>query len=314
MTEAEQNDLAAGTTVGEMTWIPGGNYLMGCDDEYPDEVPAHPVDVDGFWLDVTPVTNRAFGAFVRATGYRTVAERGPDPRDYPGVSRELLVPGSAVFTLPTGPVDLQVPTWWQYVPGACWSAPGGPGSVAADPDAPVTHVGLQDARAYATWAGKRLPSEAEWERAARGGLDGARYAWGNEPRPGGAAKAHTWPGQFPTLPPGSPPPGPARVGGFPPNGYGLLDIIGNVWEWTTDHYQPGHTVAKPCCGSGRHGPTPAADPLQQGAPLRVLKGGSYLCADNYCHRYRPAARIPQAEDSSASNVGFRCAVTNAPRT
>jgi formylglycine-generating enzyme required for sulfatase activity len=219
----------------------------------------------------------------------------------------MLRAGSAVFRRPAGPVDLAAPSWWDYVAGASWQSPEGPGSdLAGRLDHPVVHISYRDAQAYAAWAGKRLPTEAEWERAARGGLDGLDYAWGTDLRPGGQDMANTWPaGEFPALQSGARQPGTTPAGQFPANGYGLYDMIGNVWEWTTTFYQPGHSLAQPCCG----GADVPADPLRVGAALRAVKGGSFLCAANYCARYRPAARIPQAEDGAASNIGFRCAAS-----
>lgn len=289
-----------------MQWIPGGRFVMGDDRFYAEEGPAHPVDVDGFWLDREPVTNAHFREFVHDTGYLTVAERDLDPADYPGVARELLVPGSAVFIPPTTPVDLEVVTWWHYMRGASWHAPEGPGSRIDDRlDHPVVHVAFEDATAYAEWAGKRLPTEAEWEFAARGGLAGTRYAWGDLAEVDGRVPANIWPGTFPRLDKGDSF-GTAPVGSFPENAYGLVDMAGNVWEWTTDWYEPGHRVG--CCvPSNPRGPLARhKDPLALGGESRVLKGGSFLCADNYCARYRPAARIPQAVETATANVGFRC--------
>ncbi|WP_096786884.1 formylglycine-generating enzyme family protein [Rhodobacter sp. CZR27] len=301
----------------DMVWIPGGTFQMGSDRHYPEEAPVHRVTVDGFWIDRTPVTNAAFRKFVQACSYVTMAERRPDPADYPGAPPHLLKPGSLVFRPPkTAPVDTRDwSQWWKFRFGANWRHPTGPGSSIAGLDShPVVHVACADAEAYAAWAGKELPTEAEWEFAARGGIDGAEYAWGDEFMPGGRRMANTWQGQFPfrnrraggyerTSP----------VGAFPPNGYGLCDMIGNVWEWTADWYGPQHSTdaLKPCCIP--RNPRGAAasdslDPLQPDIriPRRVLKGGSHLCAPNYCRRYRPAARHPQPIDTSTSHVGFRC--------
>lgn len=295
------------TITSRMQWIAGGRFVMGDDRFYDEEGPAHPVDVDGFWIDREPVTNARFREFVKDTGYVTVAERDPDPAHYPGVSRDLLVAGSAVFVPPSGPVDVDVVTWWHYTPGASWYSPEGPGSSIDDRlDHPVAHVAFDDAQAYAEWAGKRLPTEAEWELAARGGLPGARYVWGDQPTLDGRVPANMWPGTFPQLTSGDRF-GTTPVGKFLENGFGLVDMAGNVWEWTTDWYQDGHR-ADCCVPRNPRGPVPATDdPLALGGRSRVLKGGSFLCADNYCARYRPAARIPHAEDSGAANVGFRCA-------
>lgn len=301
-----------------MSWIPGGTFRMGSADFYPEERPVHRVRVDGFWMDRHPVTVEAFRRFVKATGYVTVAERPPDPADYPGADAALLVPGSLVFCRPAGPVNLRdYRNWWRYVPGANWRHPRGPGSDDRGRERhPVTHVVCEDAAAYAAWAGKELPTEAEWEYAARGGLDGAVFSWGDEFAPGGQMMANTWQGEFPwqnLLTDGYE--GTSPVGTFPANGYGLYDVTGNVWEWTGDSFSPRHPAdaARACCIprnpriTSSHQIRPAAEP---GSPLprRVIKGGSHLCAPNYCLRYRPAARQAQAIDSAASHLGFRCIV------
>ena len=302
----------------QMLRIPGGTFRMGSDRHYPEEAPVHRVTVDGFWMDRTPVTNRQFREFTRATGYVTFAERPPDPRDYPKALPHLLYTGSLVFTPPDHPADLRFwGEWWTFLKGADWRHPHGPkSSISGLGHHPVVHVAYCDALAYAHWAGKDLPAEAEWEFAARGGLDGAEFAWGAEFTPGGRHMANTWQGDFPrqnlaqdgfrrTSP----------VGAFPPNGYGLQDMIGNVWEWTSDFYVAKHTADAPkaCCipenpRGGRE--DESFDPCQPEIriPRRVLKGGSHLCAPNYCRRYRPAARHPQPVDTSASHVGFRCIV------
>jgi formylglycine-generating enzyme required for sulfatase activity len=297
-----------------MIWIPGGTFLMGSDRNYPEEAPAHRVSVDGFWIDRTCVTNREFARFVEATGHVTLAERPADPADYPDAAPELLVPASAVVQMPDRPVNMLLPySWWAYVPGADWRHPRGPGSSIDDlPDHPVVHVAFEDVAAYAAWAGKDLPTEAEWEFAARGGLDGAEFAWGDELVPGGVHMANTWQGEFPrvnTMEDGylwtSP------VGAFPANGYGLFDMIGNVWEWTADWYQDHARIERPCCvaRNPRGGPEEtsggSAGPNRQ-TPRKVLKGGSHLCAPNYCQRYRPAARLAHPVDTTTCHVGFRC--------
>lgn len=302
-----------------MTWIPGGTFTMGSDlAGYPEEGPPHLVTVDGFWMDLSPVTVAEFAAFIAGTGYVTVAERPLDPQRYPALPRSVLVPGSMVFRPTAGPADLtDMLAWWRYVPGADWAHPEGPGSdVDARADHPVVHVCWEDVAAYAAWAGKDLPTEAEWERAARGGRDGARYAWGDEFTPGGQLMANTWVGEFPWQ--NLKPPAIQRttpVGSFPANGFGLSDITGNVWEWTRDFYRARHEpAAHACCAV----PNPRVDDAagsaggdeQGGAhvPRRVVKGGSHLCAPNYCERYRPAARQAQQVESSMSHLGFRCVI------
>lgn len=278
---------------------------MGDERFYPEERPLRRVQVDGFWMDARPVTAADFRRFVRATGYVTVAERPPDPALYPGADPEVLVPGSLVFCKPQGPVSLEdARRWWEYVPGACWRRPAGPGSTVSGRDRhPVVHVAFEDAGAYAAWAGKELPSEAEWELAARGGLEGAIFAWGDEELPGGRAAANTWQGRFPwenlrrdgfegTSP----------VGSFPANGFGLFDVCGNVWEWTSDRYRDAGGERRCCVGAD----PAAADGAAAAIPRRVIKGGSHLCAPSYCFRYRPAARQGQAVDSSTGHIGIRC--------
>ncbi len=302
----------------KMAWIPGGPFLMGSDHHYPEEGPAHPVTVDGFWMDQYAVTNNQFRRFVAETGYVTVAERPPDPADYPDAPPAMLRPGSLVFQKPMHHVDRRDwQQWWAYMPGADWRHPEGPRtSTSGRGTHPVVHIAFPDAEAYALWAGKMLPTEAEWECAARGGLEGAVYTWGDAYDPRSKALANTWQGEFPwqnllhdryerT----------ARVGSYPPNGYGLSDMAGNVWEWTTDWYQERHpaTPAKACCipVNPRGGPMERSfDPYQPkiAIPRKVLKGGSFLCAPNYCLRYRPAARIAEAIDSSTCHLGFRCMI------
>ena len=307
----------------DMLWIPGGTFLMGSNDHYREEAPAHEVTVDSFWIDRHQVTNRQFQRFVAATSYITVAERPLNPHDYPGAQPELLVPGSAVFQQPAQRVDLRnFQTWWSYIPGANWQHPEGPeSSIIGREDHPVVHVTFEDAAAYAAWAGKRLPTEAQWERAARGGLQGAVYTWGNDFAPEGHLLANIWLGQFPwqSLRPDKHV-GTMPIGSFPPNGYGLYDMAGNVWEWTDDWYRASHPnpASKPCCIP--HNPRGANceesfDPDQPGGhiPRKVLKGGSFLCAANYCLRYRPAARIPETIDTSTCHIGFRC-ILPAPYT
>jgi len=300
-----------------MRWIPGGVFWMGSNSHYREEAPEHRVRVDGFWMDYSPVTNADFQKFVAETGYLTFAEIPPNPADYPGALPEMLHSGSVVFVKPRKRVDLSACTWWQFILGANWRHPLGPdSSLHGLENHPVVHAAYRDAEAYAKWAGKELPSEAEWEFAARGGLDRVSYAWGDELYKSGHHMANTWQGEFPwqnlrsdgyerTSP----------VGAFPANGYGLVEMIGNVWEWTTDWYQPKHPDERPkaCCIP--HNPRGATleasyDPneLNIRIPRKVLKGGSHLCAPNYCQRYRPAARFPQAVDTSTCHVGFRCIV------
>jgi formylglycine-generating enzyme len=301
-----------------MRWVPGGTFRMGDDNAYPEEAPAHKAAVSGFWIDEYVVTSANFAAFVAATGYRTVAERPLDPADYPGADPSLLVPGSSVFFMPTRPANLaDIRSRWAYVPGACWRHPEGPGSTIEGHERhPVVHVAFEDAEAYAAWAGKALPTEAEWEFAARGGLEGAMFSWGNEFTPDGRYMANTWQGPFPYRDQGLDGfRGRSPVGSFPCNGYGLYDMIGNVWEWTTDWYSDHHSpeAEGPCCvprDSQGGLQTSSYDATQPGSciPRKVIKGGSYLCAPNYCRRYRPAARHAQMIDTGTSHIGFRCIV------
>jgi formylglycine-generating enzyme required for sulfatase activity len=300
----------------DMVRVPGGTFAMGSDAFYPEERPVHLVEVDGFWIDEHPVTVAQFRRFVKATGYVSVAERAPDPAEYPDADTELLVPGSLVFDPPDHPVDLRQPAnWWAYRPGADWRHPEGPASGLHGLDRhPVTHVAPEDAEAYAAWAGKSLPTEAEWEFAARGGLDGATFVWGDEFAPKGRMMANTWQGEFPwqnLLTDGFE--GTSPVKSFPPNGYGLFDMAGNVWEWTSDYFTAFEGTEHACCvPRNPRATSPEASLVadQPGAhiPRKVIKGGSHLCAPNYCLRYRPAARQSEAIDTSTSHIGFRCAV------
>ncbi|MBB6412772.1 formylglycine-generating enzyme family protein [Mesorhizobium sangaii] len=315
-----ERKLAGSTPVrpphDRMVWIPGGTFLMGSDKHYPEEAPAHRVTVGGFWMDICTVTNRDFARFVEETGYVTAAERPANPDDYPGWQPDMLAPSSVVFIKAKQQVDLRDHyNWWVYVRGANWRRPRGPASsIKKLADHPVVHVAYEDAEAYAKWAGKELPTEAEWEFAARGGLEGAEFPWGDELTPDGMHMANTWQGEFPyrnTLDDGFEYTAP--VGSFPANGYGLYDMAGNVWQWTTDWYQEHGQIDSPCCtvdnprGAKRED---SLDPRQPAIriPRKVMKGGSHLCAPNYCRRYRPAARMAQPVDTSTSHLGFHCIV------
>ena len=298
-----------------MRHLAGGEFTMGSERFYPEERPRRRVSVAAFWIDETPVTNRDFAAFVAATGYRTFAEVAPNPADYPGLPPELARAGSLVFERPRGPVDLNdFRQWWKFRFGAKWSEPLGAGSSIAELlDHPVVHIAYADAEAYAKWAGKELPTEAEWEYAARGGLQGIEFAWGNELAPDGQMLANFWQGEFPwdnRLLDGWERTSPVRV--FPPNGFGLFDMIGNVWEWTADWYSTDLPKGSCCTPSNPRGGREyeSYDPCTPDVKIgrKVLKGGSHLCAPNYCQRYRPAARYPQPIDTSTSHVGFRCII------
>ncbi|WP_238154311.1 formylglycine-generating enzyme family protein [Ornithinimicrobium sufpigmenti] len=293
--------------------VPGGQFVMGSDDFYPEERPAHPVRVSDYLLQQAPVTVTEFARFVAGTGYVTVAERVPDPRDYPEVDDpSVLVPGALVFTGTSGPVPLNDPgRWWSWVPGASWRHPEGPGSDARTDrgDHPVTQVCLEDAQAYARWAGLRLPTEAEHERASRGDSGEAAYAWGEDRYSEDRHLANTWQGSFPyrnTAEDGWATTSP--VGSYPANCYGAVDLIGNVWEWTADRWtRHPDAAASPCC-------VPADPRRPHTGPARprdafVVKGGSHLCAPEYCLRYRPPARQPQERDSATTHLGFRCAAS-----
>lgn len=299
-----------------MIAVSGGTFHMGSERHYPEEAPVHQVHVDAFLIDRYPVANADFARFVVATGYVTTAEIAPDPKDYPGALPHMLKPGSLVFCQPSKRVSTaDWAEYWEFIFGASWRMPTGPGSdIQTIQNHPVVQVSYTDALAYAQWAGKDLPTEAEWEYAARGGLNDAEFAWGDELVPNGQHMANTWQGQFPwqntdddgwrsTSP----------VGSYPPNGYGLHDMIGNVWEWTSDFWTERHPAdaAKPCCiprNPRSLSPEGSHDPCQPEIliPRKVLKGGSHLCAPNYCQRYRPAARHPEPIDTSTNHVGFRC--------
>jgi formylglycine-generating enzyme required for sulfatase activity len=298
-----------------MVPISGGTFFMGSENYYPEERPVRKVKVDPFLIDISPVTNRQFGEFVTATGYQTFAEKAPNPADYPGMSFAMAVAGSLIFVPPTPAVELRnFSQWWQLRTGACWYQPEGHGTTLEGlEDHPVVHIAYADALAYASWAGKSLPTEAEWEYAARGGLAGSEFAWGEELAPEGRMLANYWQGRFPSenlLEDGWA--GTSPVGFYPENGYGLLDMIGNVWEWTADWFaMPNSHTNFNCCvptnprnGGEQESYDPAMPAIRIGR--KVLKGGSHLCAANYCQRYRPAARIPQPIDTTTSHVGFRC--------
>jgi formylglycine-generating enzyme len=301
-------DAFQSSTSEGMVWIPSGEFQMGDPDAlFPDAQPIHKVYVDGFWMDGTEVTNAQFGRFVEATGYVTLAERQPDPKEFRDVPPEKLVPGSIVFTPPDKEVSLDQPlSWWRYIPGANWRHPEGPDSdLEGRENHPVVHVCWYDAQAYAKWAGKRLATEAEWEYAARGGLEQKRYCWGDELLPGGKWQANIWQGDFPRV--NTKEDGferTAPVASFPPNGYGLCDMSGNVWEWCADWYRPDYYASS----STRNPPGPDStyDPNEPNLPKRVQRGGSFLCSDVYCVRYRPGARGKGEPGSAASHIGFRC--------
>ncbi|WP_435015910.1 formylglycine-generating enzyme family protein [Tundrisphaera sp. TA3] len=312
-----------------MVWIPGGTFTMGTSDDqaWPDEQPPHRVKVAGFWLDEHEVTNAEFRAFVKATGYLTVAERKPtveeilaqSPPGTPSPPPEVMVPGALVFQPSAGPIDLRdISGWWKWVPGASWQHPSGPGSnIDGQDDHPVVQVAWDDAKAYAKWAGKRLPTEAEWEFAARGGLEAKPYAWGDAPYSDEKPQANIWQGDFPRA--NSATDGFARtspVKKYAPNGYGLYDMAGNVWEWCEDWYQPDLYAARAHLGTATN-PTGPAGPARPSsgafaAPMRVQRGGSFLCNDTYCSRYRPGARHGCTPDTAASHGGFRCALDAPP--
>ncbi|MBO9203889.1 MULTISPECIES: formylglycine-generating enzyme family protein [Niastella] len=323
-TQTQSKTVRKETTIedrSKMVFIPGGKFMMGSNNFYPEEKPVHAVTVDGFWLDKYTVTNEEYKKFVDETGYITVAERPLKAEDYPGAKPEMLVPGALVFKKAKTAVNLSdYFNWWAWVPGTSWKHPKGPKTdIRGMEKHPVVHVAYEDAEAYATWAGKELPTEAEWEYAARGGLEGMNYTWGNEDTQLTKPMANTWQGEFPhqnllidkyegTSP----------VGSFVPNGYGLYDMAGNVWEWTSDWYVANldetANKVKTCCTTHVNPRVVSAeasyDPCQPTIkiPRKVVKGGSHLCAPNYCLRYRPAARQPQMIDTGMSHIGFRCIV------
>jgi len=327
-------DPPAGPKPEGMVWIPGGKFTMGGPDEatchqilaatdpekpccnllqagFTDSQPVHEVEVDGFWMDETEVTNAQYQKFVDATGYVTVAERKPKKEDFPGVPDEMLMPGAVCFHSPTQPVPLgDFRSWWSYVPGASWKHPAGPGSdLKGKENFPVIHVAYEDAEAYAKWAGKRLPTEAEWERAARGGKEKETYPWGDEFRPKGKWMANTWQGRFPNSDTGEDGwKGIAAVKQYPPNPYGLYDLSGNVWEWCSDWYRPDSYQADAQKGLVRNpqGPSEGFDPEEPGAKKRVHRGGSFLCSDQFCARYILGTRSKGEVSTGTGHLGFRC--------
>lgn len=311
---AEGATASSRAGAGDMKQIAGGTFIMGSDRFYPEEKPAREVQVDPFFIDETPVTNDQFASFVADTGYVTVAEIAPDPKDYPNLPADMAKAGSAVFMPPDHPVSLIRPSWWSFVFGANWRHPYGPeSSIDGLGQHPVVQIAYADALTYAKWAGKRLPTEAEWEFAARGGLNGKDYAWGDELAPDGEMLANYWQGVFPRenlALDGYERTSPVKT--HPENGYGLFDMIGNVWEWTSDWYSDAPSApSKSCCSTSRSdaiSETQSYDPAMPGVRIgrKVVKGGSHLCAENYCRRYRPAARHPQMVDSGTTHIGFRC--------
>jgi formylglycine-generating enzyme len=331
-----------GTAPDGMVWVPGGTFWMGTED-FPDAKPVHKVYVDGFWMDKTEVTDEQFAKFVEATGYVTVVERWPDPAKFkefraelfgfqpeymaalslaPGLgfpaglpwaglanARPLLKPFSLVFTAPPTGVDPNKnppAAWWRTVAWASWKHPEGPGSnIKERMKHPVVHICFEDAEAYAKWARKRLPTEAEWEFAARGGLDRKKFTWGDQLMPNGKPMANTWQGKFPylnTMEDGFL--GTAPVGSFPPNGFGLYDMAGNAWEWCSDWYQPKHQ--RDSADRNPKGPDSSNDPTEPGVAKRIQRGGSFLCCDNYCSRYMVGGRGKGELESTANHIGFRC--------
>lgn len=308
-------DQVADTASTKMVWIPAQTFSMGSNEpEFPDASPVHDVEIDGFWMDEHEVTYGQYAAFVKATNYKTIAEQPLNPADYPGVDPSKLVPGSAVFVATANEVPLDnALQWWQYIPGANWLQPKGPGTVNTElRNKPVVHIAYEDAAAYARWAGKRLPTEAEWECAARAGKTNQKYYWGNELKPGNKWAANIYQGNFPdknTSEDGYT--GVAPVKSFAPNAYGLYDMEGNVWEWCSDLYTPDYysesSVKNP------QGPSSSYDPDEPGMEKRVQRGGSFLCSDQYCIRYKPGSRGKGDVKSGSDNLGFRCVSDKAPK-
>ncbi len=298
-----------------MVFVPAGTFAMGAAPLRAEEGPPRTVQVGGFWIDRTEVTNAAFARFVAATGYRTLAERPLEARRYPNLTEAQRAPSSLVFVGAAPGVDRRSPAnWWRIIPGADWRHPQGPDSSITGRDAlPVVHVAYADALAYARWLGRDLPTEAEWEYAARGGLAGKRYAWGDQPADPSKPRANTWQGVFPVLDTGADgyKAQAAPVGCYAPNGFGLYDMAGNVWEWTKDWFKPG---LEPAATEALGGPPQALalDPNEPQVPKHVIKGGSFLCSEDYCFRYRPAARSPGPPDSGASHIGFRTILRAGP--
>jgi len=295
-----------------MIRIPGGTFRMGSDKHYPEEAPVHRVAVDGFWIDRTPVTNRQFKQFVNATGHVTEAQIVPDPKDYPGALKEMLYAGSLVFSPLPEITDLtDWSQWWSFMRGANWRHPLGPKSdIKGKENYPVVHIAYEDALAYATWAGKRLPTEAEWEFAARGGLTGKPFVWGDEFRPNGKWMANTYQGQFPLKDNGEDGHvGVTAVAQFPPNGYGLYDMAGNVWQWTNDWYRPDYyeqLAASSSIARNPQGPASPYDPTEPTEKKKVQRGGSFLCTDQYCSRYIVGTRGKGEVSTGTNHLGFRC--------
>jgi len=297
---------SVGRETNGMMWIPSGSFYMGSTNGNPNEMPQHFVTLNGFWMDKFEVTNEQFEKFVKATGYVTVAERKPDPKDFPGAPAEALVPGSVVFAPPANVRSLENHMiWWQYRAGASWRHPDGPDSTIEGKEKyPVVQVCWEDAAAYAKWAGKRLPTEAEWEYAARGGLDRQPYVWGADAN-STEKRANIWQGEFPNENTGADGyKALAPVGSFRPNGYGLFDMAGNVWEWCQDWYRPDYYAQSPEVNPP--GPAESLDPDEPGIAKKVIRGGSYLCSDVYCSGYRPSARMKSSPDTGLSHTGFRC--------
>jgi sulfatase modifying factor 1 len=303
------------TIPGKMVFIPAGNFSMGSDDPaFADAQPLHKVSLKGFWMDEHEVTNAEFEEFVKETNYKTVAELPLNPVDFPGVPAENLVPGSGVFTPTAQPVSYDNPLqWWTYVPGASWKNPKGPqSSISGKQNEPVVHISYTDAAAYAKWAGKRLPTEAEWEYAAQGGKGRQKYYWGDELKPGGKWMANIYQGNFPdanTKEDGFE--GVAPVKSFGANGYGLYDMDGNVWEWCNDFYRPDYYAKS--VSDNPQGPQDSYDPEEPGTVKRVQRGGSFLCSDQYCIRYKPGSRGKGEINSASNNLGFRCVKDEAPK-